>query len=300
MAASGVLLAVVLWGGSFAVTKLVLDEVSVATLLFGRSVLGTLVVGGWLASRGRIAALERRDVAPMIALSLLGNVLPQLLQAHALLRSSSASTAWLVAMIPVVTALLAWWLLGERLRGKAAGIIVAFAGTLLVVSGGASPGEMARLPSTRGDLLTLASTVSWSLYTIYGRTFVGRYPAAVAMSHLLATSVCVFAPFFVIAGGWRELAALSAGGWLSLLYLGVGCSGLAFTLWYAALERMEASRVAAFIYLEPLVAQMLAQGMLREPLRATTLLGGLAILAGVYRVSRSAAVVVPAERPVAT
>ena len=87
--------------------------------------------------------------------------------------------------------------------------------------------------------------------------------------------------------GWRELGALSAGGWLCLAYLGLGCSGLAFMLYYNALEHLEASQVAAFIYLEPLIAQALSVASLREPLSAAVVAGGIAILAGVSRVARS-------------
>jgi drug/metabolite transporter (DMT)-like permease len=193
-----------------------------------------------------------------------------------------------VALSPIVTAILAWRLLGERLAGRVAGIAIAFAGTLLVVGGGHSPLAVLGLPTTRGDALTLASTVSWALYTIYGRRFVTGYPAAVAMVHLLAVSVVVFLPGFVARAGWQELATLSPGGWLCVLFLGLGCSGIAFTLWYAALEAMDASQVAAFIYVEPLVAQGLARLMLGEPLHPATLFGGAAILTGVYLVSRAA------------
>jgi drug/metabolite transporter (DMT)-like permease len=287
LAVAGALVAVVIWGASFPATKRVLAELSVETLVFARAVLGTALVLGFLLARGRLAGIRRADLGALVALSLLGNVAPQWLQGQALVRSTAANTAWLVALVPVVTALLAAGLLGELLRGRIAGIAIAFLGTLLVVSGGRSPSAALGLPSTRGDLLTLASTVSWSLYTIYGRRFVAGYPAAVAMVHLLAVSVAVFAPGFVAHAGWTELAALSAEGWLCVLFLGLGCSGLAFTLWYAALEAMDATQVAAFVYVEPLVAQAVARVMLGEPLHAATLVGGAAILVGVYLVTRA-------------
>ena len=284
---AGALVAVVIWGASFPATKRVLAELSVETLVFARAILGTVLVLGFLLARGAVTGIRRADVGALVALSLLGNVLPQWLQGQALVRSTAANTAWLVAMVPVVTALLAAGLLGERLSGRIGGIAIAFLGTLLVVSGGRSPSAALGLPSTRGDLLTLSSTVSWSLYTIYGRRFVAGYPAAVAMVHLLAVSVAVFAPGFLTHAGWEELAALSARGWLCVLFLGLGCSGLAFTLWYAALEAMDATQVAAFIYVEPLVAQAVARVMLGEPLHPATLLGGAAILVGVYLVTRA-------------
>jgi len=51
----------------------------------------------------------------------------------------------------------------------------------------------------------------------------------------------------------------------AILFLGVGCSGLGYPLWYAALERIEVSQVAAFLYLEPLVTLVAAVAFLGEP-----------------------------------
>jgi len=57
--------------------------------------------------------------------------------------------------------------------------------------------------------------------------------------------------------------------------------------WYAALERIEASQVAAFPHLEPLVTLVAAVSLLGEPVAATTVLGGVLVLAGVFTVQRA-------------
>jgi len=248
--------------------------------------LGGLLVAGGLGFRGRLAAIPRRDWPGIVGLALLGLVATQLLQAYALERSTSASTAWLVALNPVVTALLAAWLLGERLAGKVAGLVLGFGGALLVVGQGRSPAATLALSSARGDALTLLSTASWALYTVYGRGFVTRHDPPLVTAYLLGTAALVFAPPFVVGRGWQELATLSAGGWLCLLYLGLGCSGLAFLLYYAALAHLEAGQVAAFIYIEPLIAQALALAFLDEPFTPAVVVGGAAILGGVYLVMR--------------
>lgn len=279
------LFAVVVWGASFASTKRLLDELSPETILVARSVLGMAFVAALLAVRGGFRLLPVRDWPRVAGFALLGLLTTQLLQAYALQRSSSANTAWLVALNPVVTAVLAAWLIGERLGGKVAGLALAFAGALLVLSGGHSLSEALTLPSTRGDLLTLVSTVSWALYTIYGRTFVARHDPAVVTAHVLGMAAILCAPLFLMRHGWAQLTALSPTGWVCLLYLGLACSGIAFMMYYGALEHLEASQVAAFIYVEPLIAQALSVIFLGEPLTASLLGGGVAILAGVWLVS---------------
>ena len=71
-----------------------------------------------------------------------------------------------------------------------------------------------------------------------------------------------------------------------MLFLGIACSGLGYLFWYGALERIEASRVAAFLYLEPLVTLAAAVVMLGESVTLTTVAGGLLVLAGVALVQR--------------
>jgi drug/metabolite transporter (DMT)-like permease len=90
-------------------------------------------------------------------------------------------------------------------------------------------------------------------------------------------------------GAWRDFARLSPTGWLAVLFLGLACSGLGYLFWYAALERIEASRVGALLYLEPLVTLMAAVVLLGERVQAVTILGGLLLLAGVSLVERSPA-----------
>jgi drug/metabolite transporter (DMT)-like permease len=244
-------------------------------------------VAALLAWRGRLRLLPARDWPRMAGFALLGLLATQLLQAFALERSSSANTAWLVALNPVVTAVLAAWLLGEGLTGKLGGLAIAFSGALLVLAGGHSLAEVLTLPSTRGDLLTLVSTVTWALYTIYGRSFVSTHDPAIVTAHVLGCAAILVAPLFLLGSGWTELARLSATGWACLLYLGIACSGVAFMLYYAALEHLEAGQVAAFIYIEPVIAQALSVAFLGEPLTASLLAGGAAILIGLWLVSHA-------------
>jgi drug/metabolite transporter (DMT)-like permease len=95
-------------------------------------------------------------------------------------------------------------------------------------------------------------------------------------------------PIFLLRAGWTDFARLSAGGWAAVAFLGIGCSGLGYLLWYSALERLETARVAAFLYLEPLVTLATAVVLLHEPVQATTVLGGLIVLAGVFLVQGGA------------
>lgn len=69
---------------------------------------------------------------------------------------------------------------------------------------------------------------------------------------------------------------------MSLLFLGIFCSGLAYLFWYDALEKRDSTMVGMYLYLEPLVTLVGAYFFLNEEIRWITLAGGGLILMGVY------------------
>jgi len=71
-------------------------------------------------------------------------------------------------------------------------------------------------------------------------------------------------------------------------FLGLFCSGLAYISWYGALKIIPASQVGVLLYLEPVVAVVVAAALLGEPVHFESLLGGGLILLGVWVVTRSA------------
>ena len=96
----------------------------------------------------------------------------------------------------------------------------------------------------------------------------------------------MLAPVFIAVQGWKELDQLSSAGWAAVFFLGVGSSGIGYLLWYGALEHIEAGRVAAFVYIEPLVTLATAMALLGETVTAITIAGGALVLLGVVLVQR--------------
>lgn len=284
----GAALAVVFWGVSFVATKAVVREISPATLIFSRAGLGTLLLFGLLALRRQPAWPPRDTLGPLAVMGFVGVAFHQLLQAYALTMTSAVSTGWLIGLIPLWAAVLSALLLEERMGArKVAGLLAGFAGAALVVTRGQSAASLLRLPATRGDLLVLASTLNWAFYSVLGHGTIRRLGPTRATAGAMLLGWLMLLPVFLLTSGWGDYARLSGPGWLSLLFLGLACSGLGYLFWYGALERIEASRVAALLYAEPLVTVAAAVVLLREPVGLTTVAGGLLVLGGVVLVQRA-------------
>ncbi len=287
-------LAVVLWGISFVATKAALREISPVTLIFTRSALGTLLLLATLAARRLPLVPPRASWGPLALMGFVGVCFHQLLQAFGIRLTTAVQAGWIVGLIPIWSAVLAGLFLRERFgTGKIAGLALGFAGAALVVSRGRATPDLLALPGTRGDLLMLASTLNWAIYTTLGHATIRRLGSLRATAGAMLVGGLMLTPLFLGTGGWREYATLSGAGIAAVLYLGIGASGLGYLFWYGALERVEASRVAAFLYLEPLVTLVTAVALLHEPVGLTTLAGGLVVLAGVALVQRAPARAAP-------
>jgi drug/metabolite transporter (DMT)-like permease len=281
----GALLAIVFWGVSFVATKSVVAEISPTTLVFSRAGLGSLLLCGILALRRQPVLPPRDALASLALMGFVGVALHQLLQAHALRLTSAVSTGWLIGLIPVWSALLAALLLRERLGPrKIASLAAGFAGAVPVVTRGDLGAGVLALPSTRGDLLVLASTLNWAIYTVLGHGTIRRLGPTRATAGAMLLGWLMLAPLFLADEGWSDYARLSPAGWGALLFLGIAASGLGYLFWYGAIERVEISRVAALLYLEPLVTLAAAVALLGEPVGVATVVGGLAVMGGVVLV----------------
>jgi drug/metabolite transporter (DMT)-like permease len=284
----GAFLAVVLWGISFVATKAVLREISPIALIFTRFGLGALLLLAILVVRGQPIVPPRSAWPTLVLLGFVGVFLHQMLQAYGLVFTSAVNTGWLIGLIPIWSAVLSAIFLRERFgAGKLAGLAIGFAGALVLVTKGRLGTGILGLPSTRGDFLILLSTVNWAVYTILGRATLGRIGASRTTAAAMFLGWLMLGPLFAAEAGWRAWGALSAVGWGSVLFLGIGCSALGYLFWYEALARLEPSRVAAFLYLEPLVTLSAAMIFLGEKIHATTILGGALVLVGVFLVQNA-------------
>lgn len=270
-------LAVVFWGISFVATKAALREVAPVTLIFTRFAIGALVL------LALVRRLPPRDSWGALALmGFVGVFVHQMLQAYALTMTTAMNTGWLIGLTPIWSAVLSAFLLRERMGfWKVIGLCTGFAGALLVVTRGNFGSSVLGRPSTLGDLMILISTFNWAVYSILGHPTIRRLGPRLATSGAMLFGAAMLAPFFVASRGWRDYPRLSTTGWSAVLFLAVGCSALGYLFWYGALEHIEVSRVAALLYIEPLVTFAAAALLLGERVSAIIVAGGLLVLIGV-------------------
>ncbi|HAE59853.1 MAG TPA: EamA/RhaT family transporter, partial [Anaerolineae bacterium] len=131
------LFAVVVWGANFVATKDVVGEISPVTIIWLRFGMGFLILGAATAWRKQFALPQKSEWAYLALLGFIGITFHQWLQATGLITAAATTTAWIVATIPIFTAILGWLVLREKLGWLAiVGIVLATFGVLLIVSKG--------------------------------------------------------------------------------------------------------------------------------------------------------------------
>jgi drug/metabolite transporter (DMT)-like permease len=283
--------AVIFWGFSFIATKVALKEVNPFTLLTLRFGIGgfLLLLVQLQKDRRFLKTFSSTDWLLIIFLAIVGISGHTLLQAFGLLYTTAINTGWIVAIMPIFITIAARFYLGEAITlRKIGGIILGFIGVFLVISKGVFSLSIFRFGSTFGDFLVLISALTWTAFTVGGRGFLSRSPPLTAITPIMIVGCFTTFPFTWLKWEWNILFHLSLSGWMSILFLGIFCSGLAYLFWYSALEKKDSSLVGMYLYLEPLVTLIGAYFLLGEEIQWITLIGGGMILLGVYLATRVA------------
>jgi drug/metabolite transporter (DMT)-like permease len=266
---------VVLWASAFVAIRHAGQAYAPGALALGRLAVASVVLGVFAAVR-RIGPPPRAAWPGVLVSGVLwfGGYMVFLNWGE---REVDAGTAALVVNVgPILIALLGGWLLKEPMpRSLWAGIAVAFAGTVVVgvsMSGGGGS-------SVLGVLLCVLAAVTYAIGVVAQKPAL-RHGSALQIttySCLVGTLACL--PFAGVLAG--DLTRAPPGATLSVVYLGVFPTALAFTTWAYALSRTTAGRLGATTYVVPALVVLMSWLLLDEVPGPLTLAGGALCLAGV-------------------
>ena len=270
-------LAVAAGSSAFIGVSFALRSMSPGPLMLMRFTVASACFGGLLVV-GLVKLPARRDLLPLVLISLLGHAIYQLALSAAQTRITAGMAGVLIGLVPVISALLALPILGERLSQRAwMGMALAFAGVVLISldKGGIGFEPMA--------LLALVAAAASAGYFILQKPWLTRYaPLDLAAYGIWSatTAMLVFAPAVPNA-----LAGASPATLLTVIYLGVVPTALGYTMWGLALARAPASEVSSLLYVGPVVTFLLAWVILAEVPTPAVLLGAVCALGGVALVN---------------
>jgi len=283
-----VLFAVIAWGASFIATKVALKDISPISIVWLRFTMGIIILGIAVAIRKQFALPNKSEWGYFAMLGFLAITFHQWLQSNALQTSEASTTAWIVATTPVFMALLGWVILKEELAlAKIIGIGLAALGVLLVVTDGKFASSSIGRFGAPGDILILISAFNWAVVSVLSRRGLKSYSASLMIFYVMTFGWIFSSALFLAGKNYVELPNLSMNGWIGITFLGIFCSGFAYLAWYGALQGLSTAETGVFLYIEPLVAVVVAFFILGEAITGASLAGGAVILFGVWMVNKN-------------
>ncbi len=280
------LLATVCWAVNIVAIKEALRGFGPLALVqlrvLGASLLFAIIFRAW--RRRPILKLTPHQWGLMAVLALSGVTFNQLCFVGGVARTSVAHTGLVVALGPVMVLVLVCLMRLEALTvPKFVGMLVSFAGVAILTTGGEGRGNGAHW---LGDMIVLAGTAVFAYYTIQLKKVTGQCDALTLNALTYGLGALFMIPFgaqAVLEAHWSALTPQT--GW-ALAYVVVFGSVVPYTIYAFAMTELAASRVAAFSYLQPVIATALGIWLLGEKLSLSVVAGGALILLGVYLTER--------------
>ncbi len=257
-----------IWGLSFPVTKRGVEITSPILFAFLRYALASMLFLSLLLHR---KSFHFSDTLFFILLGIFGVTLPTILQNIGLQYTSAYITGFLQSTGPIYTVILAYLFLGEKINAyKIAGIFLAFIGIYFMMQPKAGGNLF-------GNILVLSSAICYSIGGIIAKNLLNKgYESysVIAFSSILGTLFLLpFLPFEKISVSYESIKYI--------VFLAVFTTFIAYLLWYAAMEKMEVSKLSFFTYLIPVFSLISSHLLLNEKIKVVAIVAGFIAVLGV-------------------
>ena len=279
------------WAGNAIVGRLAAGHIAPVTLSFLRWSLAFIIIlpfawkhleRDWPAIRARLGT--------MFVLSVTGIGAFNTLQYWALEHTQALNTLLLQSAGPLIVAVWSLVLLGVRLTlTQGLGVMLSLTGVLVILL----HGDLTALSSitfNKGDLIFIAALVIFGFYSVLTL----KRPAIHGLSFVAFTFGCGAAcliPLLMFELFTRPLMALDAANLLSVFYVAVFPSTLAYLCFNRGVQLIGANRAAPFFHVVPVFGSIMAIVFLGEHPQAFHIIGFALVLAGVFVASRQPATV---------
>jgi len=275
LAAAATVITVLLWACAFVVIRSVGAVLSPGAMAFVRLLVGSAALA-LVALRYRRPLPRGRALAFVLGYGLAWFAAYTVVLNWAEQHLDAGTAALLVNVAPILVTVVAGIVFHDGFpRPVIAGMVVAFAGVVLITAGGNGSGAVDSL----GIVLGLVTAVLYAAGVLMQKVALRSVDAITATWVGCAAGLVATLPFAPQAVG--ELADASGGAIAGVVFLGIGPTAIAFTTWAYALARTDAGRMAATTLCVPALAVLLSWVTLGEVPTALGLLGGALCLTGV-------------------
>jgi drug/metabolite transporter (DMT)-like permease len=281
-----------IWASQFVLVKIVQAQMGPVAATFIPMALSTIMlipIVHWERRRlGSASRMPGRDLFEFILIGVLGQVVAQLFITWGMRYAPASNAALLMLALPVSTAVMAFFFLGERMT------IVRWISFALAIGGvlecsGIDWNEL-NMTSGKfliGNVLIFASVNGSAFYNVYSKKLLTRYTPLQVLLYSYYAVIAFLLPItaYVEPEGFRNLPQFTPGVWGGLIALAAFQYCISMVIFLTVLTRLDATQASLSNYLIPFFGVIIAAVVLHERLTMYMVLGGLLVLASTLLVT---------------
>ena len=252
-----IVLSTLFWGSNFNAAHEVANIVPPLTAAAERFATALLLFWGFRWWTGKAESqLQWRDALTLVPLGLLGVFGFNYAFFIALHTTSPLNAALIMALAPLISVLLSVFLLGSKInRQQALGIVIAFIGVSLVITGG----NFAQLQIAVGDLWMLGACFVWSLYSVGSKRYAPHIPSMqFARWTVSIGAVALITLALIVEQPLHTIPQLSLKSHAVLLYMSIFGSVLAYIFWLKGVQEIGPDKSAIAFNFVPVFTLMVS------------------------------------------
>jgi drug/metabolite transporter (DMT)-like permease len=276
-----------IWASQFVVVKLVQQQMGPLFAVFFPMAISMLLLIP-IVRRERPAPVPAADVKRFVIIGVFGQVAAQLFITWGVRLSLASNAALLSLALPVITAVMAYAILGERMTPvRWISFALAIAG--VAACSGVDWHEL-NIGSSRflsGNIMIVASVAGSAFYNTYSKKLLTRYSPLQVLLYSYYAVIAFMLPvvLYLEPGGFREIPHFHLRVWVGLAILALLQYFLSMIWFLAVLSRLDATQAALSNYLIPFFGILLAAVVLNEHLTPYMMAGGALVLASTFLVT---------------
>ncbi len=279
------LIAHLIWGGNFVVAKLTLQEFPLHTLAFLRFFLATILIAPFFLAETKKIKIDLKDLPQLIIIGVLLITLNITFFFEGMLRTTAINASVIILIIPILSVVLGWAFLREKVYFiNLLGILLGLGGALVIIGlpqiilGNYTPEALL------GNIFIVLASLAWVAGSFFSRKALKKYPSLLVTGiAFLVGVVTFFVPAvreYIADPNWPSKVTLV--GWIGLIYMTTLSSISSYFLFEWGLAKTSLTTANLFSYVEPFVAAALAVSLLNERPTFSFVIGAVLIVLGVY------------------
>jgi drug/metabolite transporter (DMT)-like permease len=272
-------LQILLSGGTHVVAKAATNTVPPVVLTFLRTLISSTLYVAYIIYAKLPFKYRGKDLVSIFFLGLISVPVNQFIFLYGIKRTTATNAALLYSLTPVIVMFISHFYLKEKITlSKALGALIALSGVIIIIG---EKGITLGLTYIKGDLLVFSAVVAWAMYTVLGRKLVIKHGAINTTIYSALIGSIAFSPFGVAASVNYRYSEISTGTWMEIIYLGIITSIVGYVLWYYALSKIDATKVAVFTNGQPIATAILSAIFLGQVITTTFIIGAVITITGV-------------------